>query len=74
MNQQEFERHVKIVAAKHHLTPEEVVRDVEHCIAESHRTIVKSGDPEFMREWQGVSPMGGIPTASEFFGYVAQLV
>ena len=73
MDQQEFERYVKIVAAKHHLTLEEVLRDIEHCIAESHKAIAMSGDTELLGQWQHISQTGGVPTAREFIAYAAQL-
>lgn len=74
MDQQEFERYVKIVAANHHLTPEEVLRDIEHCISESHMAIAKSGNAELLSRWQKISHTGDVPNAYEFIAYAARLV
>lgn len=74
MTRQQQEEYIERVAAKHHISSEEVLLDIENCITETHRAITMSENSELLREWEAISQTGGIPTACEFVGYAVQLV
>lgn len=65
---------LKTVAQNHHISQDQLNRELEDLIAETLSELTKSGNAQALTVWQQIPKEGSVPTAEELIYYLARKV
>lgn len=73
MMKQKIPHHtLKTVAEKHHMSEDQLRRELDALIADTLSEISRTGNVHALAAWQAIPKEGSVPTADEFIQYLAR--